>query len=155
MLLRTHLAFGLLVGLLSLNYLNVPSTYLFIIMVCFASALPDIDESDSRIGRKLRPLSTIIEKVFGHRNIFHSIFPLILIFIIFFYVLKWNVAGVAFLLGYSSHLFTDMFTYMGVGLLYPLYKGRITGFIKTGGIVEHILFFILIFANILVLGWFF
>ncbi|MDP2908129.1 MAG: metal-dependent hydrolase [Nanoarchaeota archaeon] len=155
MLLRTHLAFGLLVGLLSLNYLNVPSTYLFIIMVCFASALPDIDESDSRIGRKIRPISWFIEKVFGHRNVFHSIFPLLAMFITFFYILKWNVAGTAFLLGYSGHLFIDMFTYMGIGLLHPLYKGRITGFIKTGGIVEHVLFFILIFANILVLGWFF
>ncbi len=155
MLLRTHVTFGLLIGLLSLNYLDVPNKYVYIALICIASALPDIDESNSRIGRKLRPLSTIIEKVFGHRNIFHSIFPLIGIFIIFFYVLDWNVAGIAFLLGYSSHLFTDMFTYMGVGLLYPLYKGRITGFIKTGGIVEHIIFFILILANILVLGWFF
>lgn len=155
MLLRTHVTFGLLVGLLSLNYLNVPSTYVFIAMVCFASALPDIDESDSKIGRKIKPISWFIEKTFGHRNLFHSIFPLVIIFITFFYILDWNVAGIAFLLGYSSHLFIDMFTYMGVGFLHPLYKGRITGFIKTGGIVEHIIFFILIFANILVLGWFF
>lgn len=155
MLLRTHLAFGLLVGLLSLNYLNVPNTYLFIIMVCFASALPDIDESDSRIGRKIKPLSWFIEKTFGHRNVFHSVFPLIILFLLFFYFLRWNAAGIAFLIGYSSHLFLDTFTYMGVGFLYPIYKGRITGFIKTGGVIEDILFFILIFANILALGWLF
>lgn len=155
MLLRTHLVFGLLIGLLSLKYLNIPNIYVFLAILCLASALPDIDEPCSRIGRKIRPLSTIIEKVFGHRNLLHSIFPLITIFLTFFYILDWNVAGIAFLLGYSSHLFLDTFTYMGVGFLHPLYKGRITGFIKTGGIVEHVIFFILMFANILVLGWFF
>jgi len=155
MLLRTHLAFGLLLGLLSLKYLNVPNTYLFLLMVCFASALPDVDESSSKIGRKIKPLSWFIEQTFGHRNFFHSIFPLIALFVVFFYILDWNVAGIALLLGYGSHLFIDMFNYMGIGLLYPLYKGRITGFIKTGGIIEHIIFFILIFANILILGWIF
>lgn len=155
MLLRTHIAFGFLIGLLSLKYLNAPSIYLFLLMVCFASVLPDIDSSDSRIGKKIKPLSWFIEKTFGHRNLLHSIFPLAVMFWIFFYFLRWNVAGIAFLLGYSSHLFLDTFTYMGVGFLHPLYKGRITGFIKTGGIIEYILFFILIFVNILVLGWFF
>lgn len=155
MLLRTHLAFGLLVGLLSLNYLNVPNIYIYLAIVCFASAIPDIDESKSKIGRKIMPISWFIEKTFGHRNLFHSVFPLIILFVIFFYILEWNVVGIAFLLGYGCHLFSDMFNYQGIGLLHPLYKGRITGFIKTGGVIEVVLFFLLLFANILILGWLF
>lgn len=151
MLSRTHIAFSLLAGLLSLKYLNVPNAYIFLLITCFASLVPDIDSSDSRIGKKIKPLSWVIEKTFGHRNILHSVFPLMILFWIFFYFLKWNVAGMAFLIGYGSHLFIDMFTYMGIGFLHPLYKGRITGFIKTGSITEHILFFILVFVDILAL----
>lgn len=151
---QTHIAFGLLAGMLSLKYLNVPNPYIYILIVCTAAAMPDIDESESRIGKKIRPLSWLIEQIFGHRNLFHSVFPLIAIYIIFFHCLKWNVAGAALLIGYGSHLFMDMLTYMGIGPLHPFYRKRITGFIKTGGLVEHILLILLVLADIIILSGF-
>lgn len=154
MLFRTHIAFGLLASLLSLKYLEVPNIYTFMILTCLAAVLPDIDESKSRIGRQTGPLSWLIEKIFGHRNIFHSIFPLIGIALLFIYFLKLDMIGTAFLIGYSSHLFIDSFTHMGIGLLYPLSNKRIRGFVKTGGIAEHVLFIMLILANIVVLSGF-
>lgn len=152
MMLRTHAAFGFLVGLLSLKYLNVPNPYLFISMVCVAAVLADIDNSNSKVGRRIHTISWPIEKIFGHRNLFHSVFPLIAIAVIFFYFLGWNVAGAALLIGYASHLFIDCFTHMGIGLFHPLYNKRITGFMKTGGMTEHLLFFLLLLINIVVLS---
>ena len=154
MMLRTHAAFGFLVGLISLKYLNVPNQYIFMAIVCFASIIADIDNSNSKIGRRLHTVSWPIEKIFGHRNLFHSIFPLIAIAVIFFYLLGWNVAGAALLIGYGSHLFMDMFTHMGIGLFHPIHNKRITGFIKTGGLTEHLLFFLLLLIDIVVLSSF-
>lgn len=151
-MLRTHAAFGFLIGLLSLNYLNVPNVYIYMALIFIAATIPDIDKSDSKIGKRVHTLSWFIEKTFGHRNLFHSIFPLVAIFLIFFYFLGWNVVGIALLIGYGSHLFIDSFTYMGIGLFHPVHKKRITGFIKTGGIIEHLLFFLLLFVNIILIG---
>lgn len=151
MMLRTHAAFGFLIGLLSLNYLNVPNPYIFLGIICVSALIADIDSSNSKIGRRIKTISWTIEKIFGHRNLFHSIFPLITISIIFFYFLKWNVVGVALLIGYGSHMFIDAFTYMGIGLFHPLHNKRITGFIKTGGIAEHMLFFLIVLTNIIIL----
>lgn len=152
MILRTHAAFGILIGLLSLKYLNVPNPYIFIVTVCFASVIPDIDSSESKVGRRIKPLSWLIEKTIGHRNLFHSIFPLIIIAVTFFYFLDWNVAGTALLIGYGSHLFIDMFTYMGIALFHPLHSRRITGFVKTGGITDHILFFLFLLTDLIILS---
>ena len=151
MMLRTHAAFALLIGMLSLKYLNVPSTFFFLAMVCIASMLADIDSSNSKIGRKLPALSWFIERAFGHRNFFHSIFPLIAVAVILFYFLDWNVAGAAFLIGYGSHLFTDSFTRMGVGIFHPFYRKRITGFIRTGSLTEYFIFFLLLALNLMII----
>lgn len=155
MMLRTHLAFGFLIGMLSLNYLNVPNIYLFLGIVCISSILADVDSSKSRIGKKIKTLSWTIEKTFGHRNIFHSIFPLVAIIILFFFYLKWNVVGMAMIIGYSSHLFIDCFTRMGIGFLHPISKKRITGFMKTGGLLEHLLFVMIVVLDLVYLGWYF
>lgn len=154
MMLRTHVAFGILIGLLSLKYLNVPNPYIFLAIVCLASVIPDVDSSQSKIGRKVKTLSWLIEKTIGHRNMFHSIFPLIIIAVTFFYFLDWNVAGTALLIGYGSHLFIDMFTYMGIALFHPLHSRRITGFVKTGGITDHILFLLFLLTDLVILSRF-
>jgi len=96
-------------------------------------------------------LSWVLEKLFGHRNLFHSIFPLLAILALFFYVLGWNVAGAAMLIGYASHLLIDSLNFAGIAPFYPLSTKRIVGFVKTGGIVEHVLFFIILIADAVLL----
>jgi len=149
---RTHLAFGLLVGLFSLRYLNVPHAGIFLGLVCLSTLIADIDNSNSKVGKRVKTISATIEKTIGHRTFFHSLFPLMIITALFFFILKWNVAGMAILLGYGSHIFIDAFTHMGIGPLYPLHKKRVKGFIKTGSLSEHIFFFTIIVLNIIVLG---
>ncbi|MBL7100438.1 MAG: metal-dependent hydrolase [Nanoarchaeota archaeon] len=152
MMLRTHLVFGFLIGLLSLNYLNIGNPYFFLSLVCISAVIADIDNSNSKIGKRIKIISWTIEKIFGHRNLFHSIFPLIAMAAIFFYLLKWNIVGTAILIGYGSHIFIDAFTYMGIGLFHPIHNKRITGFIKTGGITEHLLFILLFLIDIIILS---
>ena len=79
MMYYTHLAFGLLVSLLSLELFNIQNKLIFILVVILFSIFPDIDERKSKIGRKNKTISAIINFIFGHRGFFHSIYiPLIL-----------------------------------------------------------------------------
>ena len=50
MMYYTHLAFGLLVSLISINLFNIKNEILFILIVLLFSIFPDIDESKSKIG---------------------------------------------------------------------------------------------------------
>jgi len=133
MLFRTHFAFSFLIGLLFINILNPANQILFIILVLFGSAFPDIDQPNSKIGRKIK----IIGWFFRHRGIFHSIFmALIISYTIYFFTGYFS----AFLIGYLSHLVIDAMTISGIAFLYPFSKKRVRGFIKTGAISENLMF---------------
>lgn len=138
----THLAFGLLIALLSLDFFNIKNKLLFVLIAVFFSIFPDIDERKSKIGKKYKKTSWIINFIFGHRGFFHSIFvPLILFFVL--YNIN-NEIGIAVLVGYLSHLFMDALTKNGIRPLYPIINKRINGFIKTNSILEKIFFLIII-----------
>ncbi|MBU3940924.1 MAG: metal-dependent hydrolase [Nanoarchaeota archaeon] len=137
----THTVFGLLVAiLLKFN--------LIMVLVCvFASLVPDIDTTKSKLGRKVKPLSWFFNVLFGHRKLFHGLFFAAgLSFLIYLYSFE---LALAFFVGYLSHLVIDSFNFAGIRWFYPA-KFKIKGFIKTGSFLEHILFFvILIFIAIL------
>ena len=150
MMYKTHLAFGLLIGLLALNYIKPSNIYLFLAVVLFGSLLPDIDESHSKIGRKVWPLSKLIQIFLGHRGLFHSIFLIILIPGLV-YVSISKTYGIALFLGYSSHVLIDGFTKKGVNFLNPILNLRLSGFVETGGKTELVILALLILSNIILL----
>ena len=138
----THLAFGFLVSLLAIKLFNIDNEILFVFIVLLFSIFPDIDERKSKIGKKYKLISGIINFLFGHRGFFHSIYvPLILYFI--FYNIN-NEIGIAVLAGYFSHLFMDALTKNGIRPLYPIISKKINGPIKTNSLFEKILFLIII-----------
>ena len=142
MLFRTHLAFGFLIGLCLIDFFNLEKQILFMVVLLFFSIFPDIDESSSRVAKRLKPFS-YLAVVFGHRNIFHTIyFPIAISFILFVFDLR--VLALAVLVGYLSHLFLDLITKRGITLFYPLSKRRVLGFVKVGGIFENLIFLVLI-----------
>ena len=142
MMYYTHLAFGLLVSLLFLDFLNIQNKLIFVLIVVFFSIFPDIDERKSKIGKKYKKTSTVINFIFGHRGFFHSIYiPLIFYFI--FYNIN-NEIGIAILVGYFSHLFMDALTKNGIRPLYPIINKKINGPFKTNSLLEKILFLIII-----------
>ena len=149
---KTHLAFGLFMGLLYLNYAEVQNRFLFILFVLLGSALPDIDTSSSKLGSKIWPLSKLIEIFLGHRGIFHSIWLIILIpGIVYLYIGK--IYGIAMFIGYFSHVLMDGFTKKGVNFLNPFLELRLRGFLETGSFLEKMILVVIVLLDIfLMLG---
>ena len=144
---KTHLVLGLFLGLVSLQFLNVPYKLLFVLLVASFSSLPDIDHPKSKLGRKLFFLSWPISLIFKHRGFFHSIFPPLFLFLFFNYV-KLSFLAFAISIGYISHLIGDAITKEGINFLHPFANLRFQGPITTGGILERLIFFLLIFLDI-------
>lgn len=134
----THLLFGLLIGLIFLDYFGTANNLLFIALVCLGAIMPDIDYVDSKIGRRLKPISRIISYLFGHRGFMHTIFPPLIVFGIASYLGK-GFWGFGFLVGYLSHLISDGLTKEGVMAFYPILRLRVRGLVKTGGFWEYII----------------
>lgn len=144
MMYKTHAAFGFLFGLLAASYVNI-NKYAFLAAVIFGSLFVDIDEDNSYIGRKAGFLSSVIEFLFGHRGIFHSLLMALLMFLGFYYFGYFEL-GLGFLVGYISHLMADALTLEGVRMFYPFSKYTARGFIKTGSLLEKIFFIIILLA---------
>jgi len=142
MMFRTHLIFSFLIGLLIITSFNIQNKIIFIAILLIASIIPDIDSYKSKIGKKIKPLSFLINIFLGHRGIFHSLFLLILIS--FVIAIVKTEPAIAFFIGYLSHLLLDSLTPEGVMFFYPFSKKRTKGFIRTGSLFENIFFFILI-----------
>ena len=144
MMYKTHAAFGFLIGLLTMGYFNV-NKYVFLGTVVFGSLFVDIDENESYIGRRIKPLSSAIEFLFKHRGIFHSIFMALLIFL-GFWQFGYIQYGYGFFVGYLSHLIADGLTVEGVRIFYPLSRLTVRGFARTNGIFEKIFFALVLVA---------
>lgn len=149
MLFKTHTVFGFLVGLLLIRYLAIKNQILFIIFVLFFSVFPDLDELRSKISEKFKFLAVIIHFIFRHRGFLHSIYIPVILSIVFF-VVNQKMLGIAVLFGYLSHLFLDSLTLGGVRLLYPL-KKKLRSFIRVGSLVENLLFFVFLIADVYLL----
>ena len=147
MLFKTHLAFGLLVGLFVLQYISVPDKYIFLLLVVFASLIPDIDQPNSKISHKIPVIPKILSIFSKHRGIFHSVFIAVLFALFVSYFSR--SYGIALFLGYTSHLLIDGFTKQGVNLLHPISKLRISGPIETGKIWELVLLVVIIIGIVL------
>jgi len=135
---KTHLAFGFLVGLLAISYFRPENQLLFMTLLLIGSALPDIDHPQSKIGSKVK----IIGWLFEHRGFFHSLFPLILIFL-FSAVYFDKPYMYSILLGYASHLVIDTTTKEGIMPLAPLSRLRLNGVLRTGHFMEFIVLVLL------------
>ncbi len=141
MLFYTHLTFSILVGIFALDYLSVGNKILFFLLMALFGILPDMDKSNSKIGKKLGIISQLINFIFGHRTFFHSflfILPVYLIFSVFSEIL-----AIPFLLGMASHLVLDALTPKGIVPFYPL-KLRVKGWLKTGKLGEKMLFLLIL-----------
>lgn len=133
MLARTHLALGLLAGVLVAKYYGI-SMPVVVLVSMISSILPDIDHKSSLITRilvlpRLLPLK--------HRGMLHSLAVPIIGFIVLYRL--GTAYAIAFFIGYLSHLVGDAVTKEGVNFLYPL-QLRIAGPVRTGGMLETVVF---------------
>lgn len=147
MMYRTHILFGFLFGLFALDFLKINNRFLFLIFVILGSVFVDIDSSESLLGSRIKPLSWLINKIFGHRGLFHTIYIPLIIFLISIYYGYINI-GAGFSLGYLSHILIDCFNINGIRLFRPISDFRVRGFIRTGGFLESIIFLILLIVGL-------
>lgn len=149
MLWRTHVLIALFFALCFIDYAT--NKFLFITIALFASLIPDIDSSNSYLGKNkiFLPLQLFTK----HRGFFHSFILLLLIlFISLFLIPFWdNDFFLGFILGFSSHLIADALTIQGIAFFNPFISKKIKGFIKTGGFFELILFLIFLILDLLLI----
>ncbi|MCP4288694.1 MAG: hypothetical protein GY792_30440 [Gammaproteobacteria bacterium] len=118
-----------------------------VIVVVVASLLPDIDSSQSLVGRAAGPVSEWIEHHYGHRTITHSIWIAAIIGLVswfWFPAPDWWVVWAAWL----SHLIIDMVVGVrGLPLFWPLTDRHFYIIeIKPGGLGEIVTALILALA---------
>ncbi|MFH1455338.1 MAG: metal-dependent hydrolase [archaeon] len=140
MMLKSHLMFGLLIGLFGVQFLHPIQPFLFVLIVTATSTLPDIDTTRSFIGRKLPFYATILNFFFGHRGILHTVYPAVFLFILAG-VLGYPLVGFAILVGYAAHLILDALTLDGIKIFKPFHDLHIMGIIRTGGMFELVIFY--------------
>lgn len=90
------------------------------VALAWGSVMPDIDTTTSGPGKFVRPLSSFLERRFGHRTLTHSL-PFLLALALLLLPLREASPGAywAFLSGYLSHLLLDTLNVNGVPLLWP------------------------------------
>ena len=137
MLFRTHIVFSLAVYFLLSYYVAMP--FYVLIFVLLATVFVDVDVGSSKFGNHwyFRPLQWVTR----HRGILHSLVVGLLLSLILGSVSLW--AGFGFFVGYVSHLFLDCLTVSGVRLFWPL-KFKVRGFVKSGGIIEQVVFVLIL-----------
>jgi inner membrane protein len=143
MLFRTHIVFSILIFFLLNWILEIPNKILFLVCILLATAFVDIDMKKSRAGNRwyLRPFQFFTK----HRGIIHSIFFGLLISLLIAWINQW--AGFGFFVGYISHLFLDALTKSGVAIFWPVWKKKFSLCIKSGGIIEEIIFVLILLAD--------
>lgn len=142
MLFYTHLLLGVLFFSISKPFFSGSHELAFLLLVLLGSILPDIDESKSKINQWFGAGGKIAGLFSQHRGIFHSlIFTVFLFLLIGFFTQTYYAYALA--LGYLSHLIGDAFTSMGVQMLYPFSKFKLSGPIKVGGLGEMLIMVLL------------
>lgn len=116
----THLAFAGMCGVIASGMGNTPDIPAMSALAVGA-LIPDIDVSTSGIGRWIKPVSSPLERHFGHRTITHSLLGLFLLGLLSSWLLVFNAGAWAwFLGGAASHILLDTHNIQGVRLLYPM-----------------------------------
>lgn len=116
------------------------------ILISFVSSLlPDIDEPQSYLGRRLKLISNIFKAFFGHRGFTHSLLGFVsftlLFYLVFIYHIGFPLFSISFfIMGYSIHLIEDFITTRGIPLFSPFISKRYSiPLVKTQGIGEYII----------------
>lgn len=158
MLGKTHIVNSVAIAAIPLTINIIDTQYTIILfLVAIGSLIPDIDEPNSIIGRKLKFLSYPINIFFGHRTITHNLI-LFTALAIFFYTKEYTYL-LALNVGILLHILQDSITYQGIkNGLFPI---RRLGYnfvlfprafrFAVGSITEYIIFILSILFLLIVI----
>jgi inner membrane protein len=140
---QTHCAAGLLFALAFAKAgIVVVSGHGYLLFALLGSLLPDIDNHNSKLGRKVPGLSRVAEFLMGHRGIYHSLFGCAITLVLFYLGFRlFSFSGLSYCLsalgiGFIFHLVMDTLTTKGIHWFRPIYKLWIRGPFNTGGWVD-------------------
>ena len=172
MIKETHIKGGYILSLLTLSFINdkylyeyniiykVILIFIYIYFSYFGSLFPDLDMRGSYISKRFPTLYKKFGSKLKHRGFTHSL--------IFIYALCYlsdllveysnnNVVFIClcsgFIIGYISHIVLDIITKEGVQLFYPICVNLSLLPIKTSSKVEKLIYKILNFIFIFLLGY--
>lgn len=137
---RTHMLAGGSLGALYAVQAGVGphETIVTIGVATICALLPDIDQPQSTIGNKIPLIPTLIQNLFGHRTLTHSLtFNIPLAFFLLWVFPGFTPLLLPMFIGIMSHIVLDTMNIKGVRLLYPYKKYYRLIKIKTGGVVEN------------------
>lgn len=155
---KTHINGGILASLyINCQMTYMPLTYMIVFLggAFVGSLFPDIDHGNSYIGKKTRVVSKAINKLAGHRKLFHS--PLVYLFLYSTMLRMFTdklvlISIKGLFLGILSHLVLDSFTVGGLPWFYPFSKKKFSvGMVKTSSKLEDILCGIFTCINVAIL----
>ncbi|MDQ0149608.1 metal-dependent hydrolase [Eubacterium multiforme] len=144
MVYKTHLTTSLCIAIPILYFTNELS-YITLAGVSLGAVLPDIDEDKSFIERRIPIIPTIINSIFGHRGITHSLLAVVCVFLIALITKKPFMFGL--FIGYLLHIVEDNFSVSGIRWLLPFKKKQFKIPIsyltyKTGELKEWLIFIV-------------
>ncbi|SDC31026.1 inner membrane protein [Candidatus Frackibacter sp. WG11] len=164
----THSTFAVLLSVILMQILNIsgltfislfgPTSLQFVLGAALGSLVPDLDQRNIKLSRKI-PLLSWILKFLGikHRGISHSILGIMItaLFSLSLIRLKFinMVLVYGFLIGYLSHILMDLFNPGGVTLFWPKNKRYSLGNIKVGKVAENLLFLVISSMLVLMIYW--
>jgi len=144
---------------LSVEYIEpdlIENEAIFFPFMILGSLLPDIDEKNSYIGRRLGAISIFFDSIFEHRTFTHYLFLPVMIFIAGYFVSDMTAKTILYALatGILLHDVGDMLTKGGInGFFYPFYKKKkialLPRFLRfyTNSVTEYFLTMVLIAIN--------
>ena len=136
---KSHLITGIVSGTASAVMFfdgNISKSIAIAGAATLTSLIPDIDLPASTVGKKVKLIAKIINKMFGHRTITHAPIWLIPLFLLYLKtpelmtgyseVVVQIVQGLLFgyMIGFFTHLFGDLLTKGGIPFCYPFSKKR-------------------------------
>ena len=135
----THMLIGILFGMLYFDYIGVGGGFtikaLFAAFLIFGALLPDADQPNSYVSRKIPIISWFTK----HRGVMHSIWIPLLLFVTAIIYPRYEIYLMAIIIGYLTHLAADSITLQGIRPFQPFNIFHLRGPIQTGGITETIL----------------
>ena len=133
---KTHLSTGILfssIYFLEIAKLSLSPTLIILLILAtiIGASTPDLDTPSGGLWQKMPAggiISRIVNPIFigGHRHLSHSIIGMVIFSFLFYlftrilpYPFLTQYLMTAFIIGFLSHIFADLFTEEGVPILFP------------------------------------
>ena len=140
MMARSHVVVGVAAWLAAAPALHLPTLNVWYLGLAVAgSLLPDVDHPQSWVGRRTRPVSTVIAATLGHRGVTHSVLAVLGVVLLLAQAGSRRGTEAALAVGYLSHLAADLLTPRGLRLAWPLRRSWSLPLCRTGSPAEALI----------------